>query len=58
MQTIIDYARAEGLKTIGGQVLSENSTMMAMCRELGFSVVSDPGDASMCVVKLSIRPSS
>jgi acetyltransferase len=57
MQTIIEYARAEGLKTIEGQVLSENSTMMAMCRELGFSVVPDPDDASMRVVKLSIGPS-
>jgi acetyltransferase len=57
MQTIIEYARAEGLKTIEGQVLGENTTMTAMCRELGFSVMSDPDDASMCVVKLSIRPS-
>ena len=32
MQMIIEYARAEGLKTIEGQVLSENTTMLAMCR--------------------------
>ena len=36
MQMIIEYSRAEGLKTIEGQVLSENTTMLAMCRELGF----------------------
>jgi L-amino acid N-acyltransferase YncA len=31
MQMIIEYARAEGLKTVEGQVLSENATMLAMC---------------------------
>ena len=55
MQMIIDYARVEGLKTIEGQVLSENTTMLAMCRELGFSISPDPSDPDACVVKLAIR---
>lgn len=54
MQTIIEYARSEGLREIEGQVLRENTTMIAMCRELGFSVRPDPDDPSICVVKLSI----
>jgi acetyltransferase len=54
MQTIIDYARAEGLQTIEGQVLRENTTMMTMCRELGFSVKTDPHDAGICLVQLSL----
>jgi acetyltransferase len=54
MQMIIDYARAEGLKTIEGQVLSENTTMLAMCRELGFSISPDPDEPDICVVKLAI----
>jgi acetyltransferase len=54
MQTIIDYARAEGLRAIEGQVLRDNTTMMAMCQELGFSIVPDPDDSSLCVVKRSI----
>ena len=54
MQMIIDYARVEGLKTIEGQVLSENTTMLAMCRELGFSIAPDPNDPDTCVVKLVI----
>jgi len=37
-----------------GQVLRDNATMIAMCRELGFSVQSDPDDASICVVRLSM----
>ena len=55
MQMIIEYARAEGLKTIEGQVLGENTAMLAMCRELGFSISSDPNDPDTCVVKLAIR---
>jgi acetyltransferase len=34
MQMIIDYARAEGVQAIEGQVLRENTTMLAMCKEL------------------------
>jgi acetyltransferase len=54
MQMIIEYARAEGLKIIEGQVLAENTAMLAMCRELGFSVSPDPSDPDTCVVKLVI----
>src|SRR5499426_569062 len=55
MQMIIEYARAEGLKTIEGQVLAENTAMLAMCTELGFSISSDPSDPDTCIVKLAIR---
>src|SRR6516164_2867528 len=55
MQMIIEYARAEGLKTIEGQVLAENTAMLAMCRELGFSISSEPSDPDTCIVKLAIR---
>jgi acetyltransferase len=54
MQQMIEYARAEGLKTIEGQVLSENTTMLAMCRELGFAVSTDPQEPDTCVVKLPL----
>ena len=55
MQMIVEYARTEGLKTIEGQVLGENITMLAMCRELGFDVAPDPLDAHTCIVKLALR---
>src|SRR5215469_862572 len=54
MQMIIEYARAEGLKIIEGQVLAENTAMLAMCRELGFSISPDPSDPDTCIVKLVI----
>jgi acetyltransferase len=57
MQMIIEYARGEGLKTIEGQVLGENTAMLAMCKELGFDIAPDPQDPNTCVVKLAIRNS-
>ena len=54
MKVMIDYARAEGLHSIEGQVLQENRTMLRMCRELGFDVATDPADPRLCVVKLKL----
>ena len=42
MQIIIEYARWLGLRAIEGEVLRENSTMLAMCRELGFAITRSP----------------
>jgi acetyltransferase len=54
MQMIIAYARAKGLRTIEGQVLHENTTMLQMCRQLGFEIGSVPGAADVAAVKLEL----
>jgi acetyltransferase len=54
MQQVIAYARARGLQSIEGQVLRENTTMLAMCRELGFEISSVPDAANICAVKLKL----
>lgn len=54
MRTLIQQAKAEGLKTITGQVLAENGVMLAMCRELGFDVRIDPEDAGVRLVTLPL----
>jgi acetyltransferase len=54
MRTIIDYARAEGLHVIEGQVLRENTTMLKMCRELGFEIAGDPEEPDIHVVRLRL----
>ena len=54
MQLIIDYAKSEGLKTISGDVLRENSTMLEMCRQLGFEVKPDPTEPDICDVRLKL----
>jgi acetyltransferase len=54
MELMIEYTRAEGLRFIHGQVLQENTTMLQMCRKLGFQVTTDTEDASIAVVKLPL----
>jgi len=54
MQTMIDYARWQGLARIEGQVLRENTTMLSMCRQLGFSISNDREDASIAIVRLPL----
>ena len=54
MQLLIEYARAEGIRTIEGQVLQENTAMLKMCRELGFGIAHDPEDPEVCLAKLSV----
>ena len=55
MQTIIEYARSEGLRTIEGQVLNDNATMLRMCTELGFRIAPDPGEPDISVVTLALQ---
>ena len=54
MQMIINYARAKGLRSIEGQVLYENRTMLDMCKELQFEIHSVPDVAYICAVKLML----
>ena len=58
MKTLIDYAGAEGVQSITGTVLSMNTTMLDMARELGFVVRPIAGDASVVEVVLTIKPES
>jgi acetyltransferase len=54
MHRMIDYARAEGLKAVHGQVLDENVTMLDMCRELGFHIADDPVERDVKLVTLNL----
>jgi acetyltransferase len=54
MQLIIEYAKSEGLKAISGDVLTENTVMLAMCHSLGFEVESDPAEHDICNVRLAL----
>jgi acetyltransferase len=58
MQLLIEYARSEGLQSLFGEVLNENTTMLAMCRELGFEVKADPNDAGTALVSLDLTTRS
>jgi acetyltransferase len=54
MRIMIEYAHWLGLKTVEGQVLRENRTMLAMCETLGFQLHPDPEDASLMNVSLPV----
>ena len=54
MQMIISYGRAKGLRSIEGQVLHENTTMLEMCKELGFEMSSVPDASYICAVQLRL----
>ena len=54
MQMIISYGRAKGVRSIEGQVLHENTTMLEMCKELGFEMSSVPDASYICAVQLRL----
>ena len=56
MQRIIDYARSIGLARMHGQVLTENTTMLRMCAELGFQIEDDPTTKGVKLVTLNLGP--
>ena len=46
---------AEGIRRIKGQVLRDNTTMLAMCAELGFHVAADADDPGIADVTLDLQ---
>jgi acetyltransferase len=54
MKLMIEWAKVEGLLEVEGQVLRENTTMLEMCRSLGFSIRTDPDDLELRIVTLPI----
>ena len=53
MKHMIEFSRHKDLKIVRGQVLSENTTMLAMCAELGFHIADDPDDPGVKTVTLA-----
>ena len=55
MKHMIEFLKHKGLKIVQGQVLSKNTTMPAMCAELGFHIADDPDDPGVKTVTLPVR---
>lgn len=55
MRIMIEYAQWLGLKTVEGQVLRENRTMLAMCEHLGFRIKPDPDEPTVMDVELPVE---
>ncbi len=56
MAHLVRYGHAIGLREIHGDVLRDNQTMIAMCRELGFAVEANPEDATL--VRVTLDPTA
>jgi RimJ/RimL family protein N-acetyltransferase len=55
MKRMIEFSKHKDLKTVRGQVLSENTAMLAMCAELGFHIADDPEEPGVKSVTLPVR---
>jgi RimJ/RimL family protein N-acetyltransferase len=54
LRALIQGAGARGLKRMEGFVLAGNDRMLALARRLGFTVQSDPQDATVMIVRLDL----
>ncbi|RUV55276.1 MULTISPECIES: bifunctional acetate--CoA ligase family protein/GNAT family N-acetyltransferase [unclassified Mesorhizobium] len=55
LRQIVDYAKADGIGRIEGIMLNENTKMLAMCREFGFSVGHHPSEPGLAEATLELR---
>ena len=56
MTRLIEVARQWGIGELVGDVLHDNEPMLAMCRELGFTLMHDRADASVLEVRKHLNP--
>lgn len=54
MKLIIRYAKADGIETIKGEVLKENTSMISMCQALGFKITTSMDDPGISNVTLPV----
>jgi acetyltransferase len=54
MQLIIEWAVADGIEVVKGEVFRSNTAMLGMCRELGFDIRSSAEDEAIADVKLEV----
>jgi acetyltransferase len=50
LRSLIDAARARGLKVMEGMVMAENHKMLALMAAFGFGIRAEPGNASVKLV--------
>ncbi|MEM7021517.1 MAG: GNAT family N-acetyltransferase [Pseudomonadota bacterium] len=54
MQSIIDYARRQGIREVFGEVLRENLPMLRLAERLGFRREAAPEEPEVAIVRLSL----
>jgi acetyltransferase len=56
MQMLIEYAASEGIGELHGEVLTDNTTMLQMCAELGFETTGGSSEPGVRTVRLRVKP--
>ncbi len=54
MHTLINWARAQGVEEITGQILSDNAPMLAFIKRLGFTLSHMPDEPDITEAKLTL----
>lgn len=54
LRRLIDYARAEGVRSIEGVILAENDRMLQMAREFGFAITRNADDMRLMTATLTL----
>jgi len=54
LEHLITYAKSQEIEALYGDVLAENTRMLQICREQGFTVKVSPDDRSLCYVELDL----
>ncbi|WP_029918906.1 bifunctional acetate--CoA ligase family protein/GNAT family N-acetyltransferase [Nevskia soli] len=55
LEQFLQHARQQGIGTVFGEVLAENSTMLGLARSLGFSTHAIPDDPGCMHVEIAIQ---
>lgn len=55
MELIIEWARADGIEVVKGEVLRENTTMLKVCEGLGFKIKTSPDDEAVMLVTFPVK---
>ncbi len=53
MRTLINWGKAQGVKQITGQILADNTPMLAFIRRFGFTIEHIAGESDIVEAKLS-----
>ena len=57
MNEVITYARGQGILVLFGEILRGNTRMVQMCRELGFTIESNPEDPELVTATIDLQGS-
>ena len=54
LRRLIDYARAQGIRELFGEILRDNESMLELCRAMGFTVQVCPEDPGVMIATLPL----